>query len=233
MSSSDRKGPGHRRRLHVEGLEGRELLSMGSYLMHAAAVTPASFSTLVATAAQANAESSATAEPVPTAQWLRRQQFAAKFVGSYVIGPPRFTNQAATISLDGSGGSNQSLHANLQMVYFTPADPATGAITGVAAMFPKNVATTGTTLALDLTGASQPTQHGLPTHFTWTVDSNSGGIYLAAGDFGTGQGTLDLKFMPATQANRGGKVVVTIRGLINGGGIFSTIQTPGNRANNP
>lgn len=226
--SSNRNVPKRGRMPRVERLEERELLAMGTYRMRPASLTPASFGTLAAAAAQANAANDPSGA-TPTPQWQRKERFAAKFIGSYVIGPPRFTDQAATIALNGSGGSNQSLHSTLQMVFFTPAAGAGGPITGVAAVFPKNVATTGSVLALDLVATPGAAQHGLPNHFTWTVNSNSGGIYTSAGDFGKGQGTLTVQFMPATRHNNGGRVIVSIQGMINGGGIFSDIQTPGNR----
>ncbi len=233
MNSYQPKRPARRRTPVLEGLERREVLS---FLGASAKVVP--FSSLAAAAAQANASvSSTTNTPQPTPQQLRRERYVAKFVGTYAVGLPRYTDQTATISVSGSGGSNQSLRAVLQMVYFTPADSTSGTISGVAAVLPRNIATTGSLLALNITGASQPTEHGLPTHFTWTVSTNSGGIYLAAGDpslgFGTGEGTLDVQFMPSTKANRAGKVIVTIQGLINGSGVGNDIAGPGNSPKHP
>jgi hypothetical protein len=234
MSSTNRTLSPARRRcgLNVERLEARDLLSVVPIYMRAAHPSgPSLASALIA----ASAASSAPAGQL-TPHEVARQTFVAKFIGPYTIGPGRFTDQASQVFVLGTGGSNQSLHMNLQMGFFPPADP-TGTTTGVAALFPKNVAQTGSLLALGLAGPARGNLRGIPTHFTWTVDSNSGGLYLAAGDFGTGQGTLDIRLIPGGKVPQGasgaGEAIVVVRGLVNTGGMLNDIATLGNRPKQP
>lgn len=169
--------------------------------------------------------------PQPTPHEIVRQTLIAKFTGSYILGPPRFTNQAFQIAIKGSGGSNQSFHNSILMGSFIPRSLTKGTISGVASIMPKNIAETGSMLVLDLTGNPNYLFHGLPTHYTWTADSNSGGIYLAGAGFNIGTGTLDIHFIPngklRSRAFGGGKVQIVVQGIINTGGVFSDIQIPG------
>lgn len=167
---------------------------------------------------------------VPTQHEVARETLIVKQQGEYIVGPPRFTSQSFQIAFKMAGGSNQSYHANMLMAIFMPKQPG-APITGVAAIMPKNIAETGSMLVLDLVGDPSSLDHGLPTHFTWTADSNSGGIYLAGGSQGTGYGTLDIHYMASgrlrQRATGGGAANVVIQGLVNVGGVFSDIQVPG------
>ena len=171
-------------------------------------------------------------QPTPTE--LAHEKFVAKFVGTYETGQPRFTDQFRQVGVLGSGGSNQSLHINLQMTLFPPADP-NAPQTGQAALFPKNVAETGTLLALDLTAPPTGVLGQTPNQWTWTVNGNSGGNYLNASGNGVGQGTMTIKLIP----NRGsrnfpaGKAVIIFKGLIRTGGIYNDIFVPGARSQKP
>ena len=187
---------------------------------------------------QAIAYSLATAyppgNPQPTPHEVVRQTLVSKFTGTYIVGPPRFTNQAYQVVIKGQGMSNQSFHEYLQMSFFFPKNPATDPILGIADLIPKNVDITGSFNILDLSGdPNQPTRfHGLPTHFTWTADSNSGGVYLFSNQpgVGAGAGVLDIHFMPGgslrKRATGGGKVAVVVQGVINTSGVVSDIQVP-------
>ncbi|MHC5544731.1 hypothetical protein ACYOEI_41390, partial [Singulisphaera rosea] len=162
----------------------------------------------------------------PTAQTLRRQAYVAKATGSYGIAPGAYTDQKLQGYVLASGGSNQSLHLDLQMRFFVPKDPTQPA-TGVATLIPRNAATSGSTLILDLT--SVPDGSGsLPTHYTWTVDSSSGGLYTNGGGFGQGQGTLDIRYL--TGGKRSGRASIVIQGQVNASGIFSNLASVGNRS---
>jgi hypothetical protein len=172
----------------------------------------------------------------PTPHELLRQRFTAKASGSFVSGPGRFTDQSLQGSIEATGGSSDSLHIDLRMQFFVPNDP-TQPVTGVAALIPRNVSTTGSTLILDLTALPRGGSTALPGHFTWTVDGSSGGLYTSAGGFGTGQGTLDVHY-GALRNGRGrafemGRASVVVQGLVNAGGIFSDVGGPGNSPKNP
>ena len=52
----------------------------------------------------------------PTPAEVHRQTFAARWIGQYTVGPPRFSDRASTIHAYGvSGGSNQFLKGKFQI----------------------------------------------------------------------------------------------------------------------
>jgi hypothetical protein len=138
------------------------------------------------------------AVPQPTGAEIRRQSFTERFVGRYYVGPPRFSNQAATIKIYSNGKnvtSNQFRTGRAEIVLFPPADPGAqpttsdpvaGRIAGLATTFPANTLQTGNVLFLDLTNlpgvaSNDPVSlnHGLPAHLSFTFDALSGGVYSA------------------------------------------------------
>ncbi len=183
----------------------------------------------------------------PTQRGINRQIFTARWIGKYTIGPPRFTDRASTIHLYGvDGGSNQFLIGKFQIALFPPADPSAtptpgnpyaNQITGVAGLFPQNYLQTGASLVLDLNAVPAPGSNpdALPTHLTWTYDSNTSaanysapsGIVAGAG-FTQGTGTLDIKYIPDRHPQPGapgsGTAIVTFQGLINTSGLVSAIS---------
>ena len=99
-----------------------------------------------------------------------------------------------------------------------------------------SVATTGTTLVLDLTAAPSSNPGNLPTSFTWTVDPSSAGIYLNAGGYGTGSGTLTLRYTKVVHGQgvrATGGLHLKINGLINTGGVFNDLGVVGDIPNRP
>ncbi|WP_422926819.1 hypothetical protein [Singulisphaera sp. PoT] len=229
------------RSMLLERLESRELLSVAPIYMARqeslvsgapavqAILTRAGTTNPSETAAAA--DSSAT--PQPTARELLRQRYTAKLSGTYTTGPGRYTDQVMQGYVTTSGSSNQSLNIDMQLRFFTYTDPSEP-ISGVAALIPRNTSTTGSNLILDLSAPAPTTPGKLPTHFTWTVDPTSGGLYTSAGTLGGGSGTLDIHYRP-TGAGRGrvttmGKAFVVINGLVNADGIFNNLGVMGNRA---
>lgn len=230
MSSFHRK-PSARRRLGLglERLEERALLSYaGLYAAHTSQATHAAFATLLASAANTGAPAVPTT-PQPTPKELARERFVAKLVGTYGTGQGRFTDQAFQVAILASGGSNQSLHFNLNMLFFFPKD-TTQPVTGVALLSAKNVTSAGNAIGLTLTAdAQQPGFHGLPTQFTWTVAGNSGGTYSGS----TGQGTLTIRYYPNGRGPLhgigAGQIALAFQGLINTTGVNNVLATLGNR----
>jgi len=220
----------------LEALESRDLLSVVPIFMaresRNAANSAASVQAILNRAATSVETGNSSTDAQPTARELLRQRYSAKAVGTYTTGPGRFTDQVLQGAVLASGSSNQSLHVDVQLQFFEFTDP-TKPVSGVAAVIPRNTSTTGSNLILDLT-ASPPSSPGkLPTHFTWTVDSSSGGLYTTAGPAGGGQGTLDIHYVP-TGVGHGrvtttGRASVVIQGLVNANGTFSNISGPGNR----
>jgi hypothetical protein len=136
--------------------------------------------------------------PQPTAAEVKRQTFTARFVGSYFVGPPRFSNQAETIHIFSNGKnatSNQFLRARAQVLLFPPADPhatpttndpVAGQVAGLVTFYPSNTLSTGNALFLDPTNmpgvaSNDPRalDHGMPSHLAVSFDALSGGIYAA------------------------------------------------------
>jgi hypothetical protein len=136
------------------------------------------------------------AVPQPTSTELRRESFVQRFTGRYVIGPPRFSNQAATIHIYSNGNnvsSNQYLHARGQIILFTPADPAAkpttndpvaGMVTGLVSTFPQSFLQSSSYHVFDVTNvpgvaSNDPRvlDHGLPSHLAITWDPVGGGMY--------------------------------------------------------
>jgi hypothetical protein len=220
----------------VEGLETRTLLSLTPFLYKSAAAAHHSTSSLTAASIQAEAATGGTITmPTgqPTPRELARQRLTAKLVGTYVMGSGRFTSQAAQVLILGEGSSNTTLHVNIQMAIFTPANPATDSTLAEGNLSSRNVATSGSTLDLLATTATNPNALGVPTHYTWTVGPSSGGLYSNA----TGGGTIDIDLIPSGKPPRGatsaGRAIVVIQGSVNTSGIFNVLAAPGNRPHQP
>ncbi len=136
--------------------------------------------------------------PQPTAAEVRRQTFSVKFVGTYYVGAPRFSNQSETIHIYSNGKnvtSNWFFHGRAQIILFPPADPTAvpttndpvaGQVTGLAAMYAANVLQSGSLLFAEVTNvpgvaSNDPADldQGLPSHLQFTIDPGgvSGGIF--------------------------------------------------------
>jgi hypothetical protein len=231
-----------RRSLCLECLEARELLTFT--LVHQANVArPGTLVGLASHAAAVARASNNANAPMPgdttgalTPHETARQSFVARFKGSYLVGPGRTSDQAAQITSLGFGGGNQAFHWWSNMRITLPKDPNTP-ITGVIYIISWNVGTTGTQLFLDLTGDPNSEVHGLPTRYTWTVDPSSSGIYTNAGGYGTGQGTLNIRFFPEGKgqppATQKGQLQFSVNGLIDTSGNFNNIGVLGNIPTRP
>ena len=202
----------------IDRLEGRDLPTAPSLL-----AGPTSSVALDSLLAQAGTPAAAVAAPQPTAHELAREKFVAKFSGTFLVGPGRFTDQASQTFLKGGGTSNAFLHADLQMAAYTPVDPA-GQTTGIAALIVKNVSNSGNLLVLDLQGNTASLDSaGRPTRFTWTVDGSSGGTFSGA----TGGGTVEIRYwhhgkLPAGARGAGGAGVI-FRGHIDTNGVTNVL----------
>jgi len=228
----------------LEPLEARELLSF--MLVHHAQLAPPGTLEALATraAAVSRASQGAPVRVAPSADTtgtltpheVRRETFVGRFKGNYMIGPGRTSDQALQLSSKGYGGANQSFHLWTDMRITVPAD-RTLPPTGVVYVISWNVGTTGTQLFIDLTGDPKTEVNGIPTHYTWTVDPSSSGIYGSAGGYGTGHGTLDILFYRPSPGRAPhtleGKMNFAINGLIDTSGNFNVIGVLGNIPKNP
>ena len=128
----------------------------------------------------------------------------------------------------GGGNSSAFLHGDLQLGYFTPADP-TQPVFGQATMIVKNVSNTGNLLVVDFTAVPGAVdRHGRPTRFTWTVDPASGGAFSQ----GAGSGTMSLIYSPGHfpgqqhlhNALSGGHMGVIFQGTLGTTNLNSTLR---------
>ena len=167
---------------------------------------------------------------------MRRESFVGRFKGDYLIGPGRTSDQKIQLSSKGYGGANQAFHLWTDLRVTVPTDP-TRPPTGVIYIISWNVGTTGTQLFLDLTGDPTTEVNGIPTHYTWSVDPSSSGIYGSAGGYGTGHGTLDIQFFrPSPGKGPGtlrGRMNFAVNGLIDTSGNFNVIGVLGNIPGRP
>lgn len=238
MPPKDRSRRSARRRpaLAVEGLEARELLTViARHVNHAAAAAAAAAQATTDPALVVPAPLPSNQDPNvsdPTPAELARQHFTLGLKGSFQTSRGRFANEPLQGLILATGGSNQSLHLNAQMQFFLYSIP--GALpTGQIALTPKNTSTTGTLLLLDLTSDGSSSSHGLPTHYTWTVNSGSGGLYTNA----SGSGTLDVGYTFGRRPNgvNGlGKVTIKAQGsVVTSHALTLDISAPGNRVSRP
>jgi hypothetical protein len=159
---------------------------------------------------------------------LLYRPFSARFQGGYVVGTPRAAGQVSQTYMFGGGNSSAFLHGDIQLAYFTPADP-TQPVFGQATMIVKNVSNTGNLLVVDFTAVPGAVdRHGRPTEFTWTQDPASGGAFTQ----GAGSGTMRLIYSPGhfpgqghlTHAITGGHLGVIFQGTIGTTNLNSTLR---------
>jgi hypothetical protein len=138
------------------------------------------------------------AVPQPTRAEVARQTFWVEFAGRYTVGPPRFSNQAATIHIFSDGksvASSQFQKGRAQVLLFPPADPTAkpttedpvaGQVNGLVSVFASNILQSGSVLfaeAMNLPGVASndpaALDHGLPSHLRFMIDPAgvSGGLY--------------------------------------------------------
>jgi hypothetical protein len=185
------------------------------------------------------------AQPQPTASEITREYYVAKFSGRYDVYPGRFSYQALTIhAISTDGGSNQSLHSDMQLAIYPPTSTATEPLTGQVAIIAKNYLQTSNLLIFDLApppagqATGQSAENGtpknvgngisLPTHLNWYFDDNSASGYAAPTGFTQGGGYLDIVWVPDKHPVPGtlssGRVIVLFQGLMNTSSITNTID---------
>lgn len=209
--------------LRVERVESRALLStsaIGSGLGNPARAVMA--------LAQAHAQQQSSASPTlnttdsqspligsgtPTKRELARERFRAAFNGPVFKGPGRFSGQASTIYIRGTGTSNVFLHGDLNLAVVRPVDPSQP-LTGEAVLQDKNI-NAGNVLGLQLT-ADQSTldRFGRPTVMSFTSDPNIyGGNFFVT----TSTGTVTIKY-------NGNKALASFSGLVYTNGLTNPLR---------
>jgi hypothetical protein len=165
----------------------------------------------------------------PTPQELAKQRFVAKLSGTFETAQGRYQQQPLQGLVLTTGGSNQSLRLQSQMQFFTYTDPSLPP-NGQINLSAKNAGNTGNMLLLDLTADPTALAHGLPTHFTWTVNGASGGVWTGA----TGEGTLDVQYSVTGNSRGGflkGKAIVVVQGrVVTDHGLALNTSLPGSRS---
>ncbi len=172
---------------------------------------------------QLNTTSTSLSASTPTPYQQRRMAFNAHFLGKFAQGPGLYTDQRTQVYLKAEGTSNQLLHGAVQLAFSIPLNTATAA-TGVANLTDKNIAQTGTQIAMDLMAIPGAVDtHGRPTAFNWTVNGGSGGIYTSA----SGQGTVQIRYFPGgSHLHQGfvGSTAVIFTGQITSTGVNNILR---------
>ena len=135
--------------------------------------------------------------PQPTPSEVKRETFWVEFDGHYTVGPPRFSDQAATVHIYSNGrsaASSQFLSGRAQILLFPPADPTAtpttldpmaGRVAGLMSVFSANILQSGTVLFAETTNVAGVASndpgaldHGLPSRLQFTIDPGgvSGGV---------------------------------------------------------
>ena len=229
----------------IELLECRELLSVTMILAHQAIKPPVPTITQIA----AQADGSVVIPPVtPSANIFtnpppgsvltpnevkRQKQFSFAMAGKYVIGPGRFTDQAASIYIKAVGESTYFLSGDLQVGITVPKDTSQSA-QGNATSYDKNV-NTNAAFSFDLVAVPGATdKYGRPTQFTISTDVNaSAGVF----DESTSRGLLTIRYLTGKPNRNGfstGMATVTIKGLAYTLGTIGNLGVIGTvNSNNP
>jgi hypothetical protein len=152
-----------------------------------------------------------------TQRQFRKEQFKARFVGTYTEGSGPTDADKNQVFITGAGNANTILHADIQLLIVTPIDPSSP-IGGITTIFDRNI-NSNTSLGLDL-ASPQSSQtigkNGLPVLLSKaSVDVNvSSGVYTE----GYSVGTIRIHYIPSGKHTRGvlsqGKAIVTIHAQI-------------------
>ena len=152
-----------------------------------------------------------------TQRQFRREQFKARYVGTYTEGSGRTAAEKNQVFITGAGNANTILHSDIQLLIVTPTDPSSP-IGGVTTIFDRNI-NSNTALGLDL-ASPQSSQtigrNGLPVLLNKvSVDVNiSSGVYTE----GYSLGTIRIRYIPSGKHTPGvlsqGKAIVTIHAQI-------------------
>jgi hypothetical protein len=131
-----------------------------------------------------------------TKRQLRKQQFKARYVGTYTVGAGPTSDERIQTFISAVGITNTILHSDIQMLLVTPNDPGTE-IGGVSTSFDRNI-NSNTTLGFNLAAPQslQPSGGlGLPVFLNKvSVDVNiSSGVYTEA----YSAGTITIKYIPS------------------------------------
>ncbi len=150
-----------------------------------------------------------------TRREIKREQFKARFVGTYMVGAGRTSDEANQIFISAAGTANTMLHSDFQGLFVTPRDPSKP-VGGVVAIFDRNL-NSNTVLGLDVAAPQQNVDRGgRPNNFpTVSIDVNaSAGVY----DEAYAVGTMHIQYIPSGKRTRGvisqGKAIVTIHAQI-------------------
>jgi hypothetical protein len=152
-----------------------------------------------------------------TKRELKKEQFKARYVGTYTVGAGRTSDERIQTFITGAGVANTMLHTDIQMLLVTPNDPNSD-IGGVSTIFDRNI-NSNTSLGFNIAGLqSQQPLSGLelPSFLNKvSVDVNiSSGTYTEAYSVGT----IKIRYIPSGKHTPGvlsqGKAIVTINAQI-------------------
>ncbi len=152
-----------------------------------------------------------------TKRELKKEQFRARYVGTYTVGAGRTSDERIQTFITGAGTANTILHSDIQMLLVTPNDPSSE-IGGVSTIFDRNI-NSNTSLGFNIASPQslQPAGGlGLPVFLNKvSIDVNiSSGLYTEAYSVGT----IKVRYIPSGKHTPGvlsqGKAIVTVNAQI-------------------
>jgi hypothetical protein len=225
----------------LEEVECRELLSAITDIMAGNSIAAAAMRSRTAALAGTEARSSSQSIAVPqnqgpllnadgtinnqalaptgslTKRQQQKEQFTARYVGSYTVGAGVTSDELIRTFIVGAGSANTILHSDIQLLLVTPRDKNLP-IGGTSAIFDRNL-NTNTVLGFDESAPQTPqfiNKLGLPSRIpTVSLDVNlSSGTY----DEAYAVGTVHIQYQPSNKHTPGvlsqGKAIVTIHAQI-------------------
>ena len=208
----------------LEGLEGRELLSVTAMLalehppIHLAATGGGSGTTTGVsggpgiTLKQGSPNQYLQPTGEPTAREQRKQRFTFRFSGAFVQTPGRYSDEATFVRVVGVGSSTYFLHGDVQLNAIVPTDP-TRETSGTSVSFDRNI-NSNSTFGFDLTGSTADVDKAnRPTVFTGATDVNiSSGVFVES----SSNATVTIHYFPDgkphPKGHSAGRATVLIQG---------------------
>jgi hypothetical protein len=147
----------------------------------------------------------------------RKERFVARYVGTYMVGAGRTSDERIQTFIAAAGSANTMSHSDIQLLLVTPKDTSLP-IGGVSGIFDRNL-NTNTVLGFDESAPQSPPEInklGLPSLLpTVSIDVNlSSGTY----DEAYSVGTMNIHYIPNGNHTPGvisqGKAIVTIHAQI-------------------
>lgn len=152
-----------------------------------------------------------------TQREFRKEQFKARYVGTYTVGAGRTSTEKNAVFIAAAGSANTMVHSDIQLLLITPSDP-NSPIGGISTIFDRNI-NSNTSLGFNIAAPQSPQtigRNGLP----FFLNKVSGDVNISAGVYTEAYsvGTIKIHYIPSGKHSPGvlnqGKAIVTIHAQI-------------------